>query len=192
VTAELTVRQDIGSPLAGYVDRFADLANASGGAVRIAEQPLLAQLTLRTDPGATALGAPLPAIGHVAVVDGVRVLGLGPDEWLLIGPPGAQDHLQTELTGHAAVVDVSGQRTVLALNGPNCRDVLARGCALDLHPSVFSGDRCVQTTLARAQVILVGHREAPGSYWILARSSFARYVADWLLDAALEYRHQEK
>jgi sarcosine oxidase, subunit gamma len=67
------------------------------------------------------------------------------------------------------------------------RELLAKGCALDLHPRVFRGDRCAQTYLARAQVILLAQPEQPAALRILARSSFARYVADWLLDAAVEY-----
>lgn len=41
--------------------------------------------------------------------------------------------------------------------------------------------------LARAQVILVCRDTTPPSFWVLVRSSFARYLADWLLDAAAEY-----
>lgn len=179
-----TALSSTGSPLETYVDRFAGLATATGGAIRIAEQPLLTQLTVRADQDATALDGPLPGVGEVRTVDAVRLLGLGPDEWLVIGPPGAQDHLAGELAGLPAVVDVSGQRTVLSLTGERVRSVLATGCAVDLHPTALPPGRCVQTNLARAQVIIVRHRDG---YWLLARSSFARYAADWLLDAALEY-----
>jgi sarcosine oxidase subunit gamma len=39
--------------------------------------------------------------------------------------------------------------------------------------------------LARAGVIIVNRGEA--GHWLLVRSSFADYLADWLLDAATEY-----
>lgn len=183
------------SPLAGYVELFAAAAAATGGAVRIAEQPLLAQLTLRADPATDlrgVLGGPLPAPG-VAIGDGtLRTLGLGPDEWLVVGPPGAREpvaeRLRAQLAGNGAVVDVSGQRTTMTLTGPKSREVLAKGCSIDLHPRVFHGARCAQTMLARAQVVIAGQPDQPEVLWLLAGSSFARYVADWLLDATVEYR----
>jgi sarcosine oxidase, subunit gamma len=120
------------------------------------------------------------------------VLGLGPEEWLILSSPGTQQDLMEKLRAVAGadgpVVDVSGQRTTIALSGPKSRELLGKGCAIDLHPRAFSGNRCAQTLLARAQVVLVADPDGPHDYWILARSSFARYVADWLLDAAVEYR----
>jgi sarcosine oxidase, subunit gamma len=81
-------------------------------------------------------------------------------------------------------VDVSAQRTTLLVGGPRARDLLAHGCALDLHPSVFGPGSCAQTMLARAQVVLLSQQEG---FLVLVRSSFAAYLAEWLLDAATEY-----
>ena len=83
------------------------------------------------------------------------------------------------------MVNVSANRTTIRLVGPQARDVLAHGCALDLHPRVFGAGQCAQTLLARAGVLLVADDD--GAFRILVRSSFARYLADWLLDASLEY-----
>ncbi|MGW0201911.1 sarcosine oxidase subunit gamma family protein, partial [Nonomuraea sp. NPDC003201] len=60
----------------------------------------------------------------------------------------------------------------------------AHGCALDLHPRAFGPGRCAQTMLARAQVVLVPREDG---FLVLVRSSFAAYLAEWLLDAAAEY-----
>lgn len=183
-----------GSPLDSYADRFAGLAAVTGGQVLLAEVPLLAQVVLRADPAAdlsAVLGGPLPAPGRTAG-DWPRVLGLGPDEWLVLSSPGTQrdltGKLRAVLGGDGAVVDVSGQRTTIALAGPKSRELLAKGCAIDLHPRAFGGTRCAQTLLGHGQVVLVPHPDGRHDYWILPRSSFARYVADWLLDAAVEYR----
>jgi sarcosine oxidase, subunit gamma len=35
--------------------------------------------------------------------------------------------------------------------------------------------------------VLVARDEARAGFWLLVRSSFAGYMADWLLDAASEY-----
>ncbi len=66
-----------------------------------------------------------------------------------------------------AAVDVSGQRTTLRLSGSRSRDVLGKGCALDLHPSVFGG-AAAQTTLGQTGVILLAVRQ--GRIWFARRS----------------------
>ena len=86
---------------------------------------------------------------------------------------------------------MSGQRTTLRLSGSHGRDVLGKGCALDLHPSVFGGGAAAQTTLGQAGVILLAVDGSGADYRILVRSSFARYLADWLLDAAEEYSPEQ-
>ena len=54
-----------------------------------------------------------------------------------------------------AVVDVSAQRTTIRLGGPHARDVLEKGCAIDLHPRSFPPGSAAQTTVGRAGVVLL-------------------------------------
>jgi sarcosine oxidase subunit gamma len=75
----------------------------------------------------------------------------------------------------------------LRLSGPDARDVLAKGCSLDLHPTVFRKGTAAQTMMGLAGVVLIALDEAGSDYRILVRSSFARYLADWLIDAAEEF-----
>jgi sarcosine oxidase subunit gamma len=122
----------------------------------------------------------------------LTVLWLGPDEWLVVGPPDTQWDVEQRIRAasgdeHVAVTDVSAQRTTLLVSGARARDLLAHGCALDLHQRAFGAGRCAQTTLARAQVVLVARDEPGAGFWVLVRSSFAGYLTDWLLDAAAEY-----
>jgi sarcosine oxidase, subunit gamma len=100
---------------------------------------------------------------------------LGPDEWLVLGSR-EQDHADMP-----AAVDVSANRICFELSGEGAEDVLARGCALDLHLSVFSPGRCAQTLVARAQVIL--YRTEADAFRLLVRPSFADYLRAWLRDA---------
>jgi sarcosine oxidase subunit gamma len=58
---------------------------------------------------------------------------------------------------------------------------------VDLHPRVFGPGRCAQTLLAKAQVIIHQVNDAP-TFHLYVRTSFAWYVAEWLLDAMTEYR----
>ncbi|MEV5551561.1 sarcosine oxidase subunit gamma family protein [Streptomyces sp. NPDC052309] len=201
------------SPLAHAADRFAAVTRSSRGALRLAELPFLAQVTVRLDPkspaaeaAGLALGVPLPLAPNTVNRGGeLAVLWLGPDEWLVVGPAastGLAERLRTAIGDehvaiadehtavvdeHTAVVDVSAQRTTLLVAGPRSRDLLAHGCPLDLHPRAFGIGRCAQTTLARARVVLVARDDLRPGFWVLVRSSFAGYLADWLLDAATEH-----
>lgn len=186
------------SPLTNYTELFERRSQAAE--VRIAEAPFPTQLTVRVDPESpaaerigTALGTMLPKQpGDVARTSELAVLWMGPDEWLVVSEQGSPEYLQAVVREaaageHASVVDVSANRTVLSVSGSRARELLNKGCALDLHPSRFETDRCAQTKLARSGVILECRDAETPEFRLFVRSSFARYVADWLLDAALEY-----
>jgi len=63
--------------------------------------------------------------------------------------------------------------------------VLAKGCALDLHEEVFAAGQCAQSLLSHAGITLLATGET--RFVLVCRTSFAPYVVDWLVDAALEY-----
>lgn len=86
-----------------------------------------------------------------------------------------------------SVVDVSAQHTVIELAGSRAREVLAKGCSLDLHPRAFGPGRCAQTLLGRAGVIVLPREGEVPTYWVFVRATFADYLAEWLLDARGEY-----
>ena len=169
---------------------------------RVRELPFLAQLDLRADPSDAdlmarltgALGARPPTEPNTAVVsdDGTRhVLWLGPDEWLIVAEPDAGPALEPAIRdaigdGRGAVVDVSANRTTLSVSGPRARELLAFGCSIDLDERRFKPGMCVQTLLARANVIIVpvGPAVEP-AFRVLVRPSFAAYLAAWMTDAAV-------
>ncbi len=161
-------------PLDGWSGRFAALP----AGFRVTADPFVPMADVRADPvNASALG--LPATANTWVPRGTgRAIWLGPDEWLLTDPSG-------DLPGADVVVDVSGQRTTLHLTGEHVRTVLATGCAIDLHPRAFPPGSAAQTLLGLAGVVLLALDD--GAYEVLVRTSYARYLADWLLDAAAEF-----
>jgi sarcosine oxidase subunit gamma len=123
----------------------------------------------------------------------IEVLWLGPDEWLVLAPAGQEKALATSLReaiGGAvgAVTDVSAQRTALELTGPQVREVLARGCSIDLYPGVSPIGTCVQTLLAQTGAVIVVRDETASDFLVLVRASFAQYLASWLVDACAEVR----
>lgn len=183
------------SALAEYRDRFAALEVASGGGLSIRELPFVSQLNLRADPNdaelmqrlAGALGFALPVTPNtVSPHQDRRALWLGPDEWLVVGPDGQQDALEQALRhglngAFGSIVDVSANRTLLEIRGPRAGELLAHGIAVDLDARSFAPGRCAQTLLAKAQIVL--ERRDQSAFLIYSRISFARYVAEWLLDS---------
>lgn len=190
--ADSTTRR---SPLSAYRERLAALP------IGATERPFLTQLNLRVDPDsaaaeavARALDGPLPIAPCTATLIGdTNVLWLGPDEWLLLAPDDDREHLaglMRKALGDTdgALTDVSAQRTTLRITGPLVREVLARGCAIDLHPRVAPAGTCVQTLLAQTGVILLVCDESASDLLVLVRASFAEYLADWLIDASTDLR----
>ncbi len=83
---------------------------------------------------------------------------------------------------------ISDALSVYSLTGPCIREVLAKGCALDLHKTVFTQSMCAQTTLDRAAVTLIC--EGEDEIRLICRRSFADYVETWLKDAATEFGYE--
>ena len=188
------------SPLArfGLADRAVAAADRSGVFVR--ERAFLGHLNLRgslDDPlfvsaVQSAIGVAPPAMPNTFVeVNDAAVCWLGPDEWLVLCPgerrAEIEQALRTALAGvRCAVTDVTGGQTVIVLGGDAARDVIAKGCPLDLHPREFDVGRCAQSRLAKAP-ILIRQLDREPTYEIVVRRSFADYLWTWLEDAAAEY-----
>lgn len=161
--------------------------------VRIEVLPPSLQLNLRVDAArvslqavSRALGIDLPgALSAASTQSGRTVVWLGPDEWLVIDPERSADlesSLRSAVADAGAVVDQSGQRVSLLLHG-DVPGLLAKGTAVDLHPRAFPEGTAVQAMLAQAVVILVARSADASRFELIVRTSFARYVADWLVDA---------
>ncbi|MCZ6605666.1 MAG: sarcosine oxidase subunit gamma [Alphaproteobacteria bacterium] len=166
--------------------------------VRLSEIGPFAMVSLRMDPDdsgvfdaiAAALGVSPPVEpNRIVSGDDIAILWLGPDEWLAIS---SDDSLLERLCrvdpkGNWACTDVSSDRVVLELSGPDAADVLAKGCTLDLHPKSFKVGNCAQTLFARVPVILSKEQADPTVFRILPKRSYAQYLASWLDDAIAEY-----
>ena len=140
----------------------------------------------------TTLGLALPVEANTTQAgNGVVILWLGPDEWLIVTEREADSAilaaLETSLSGqHAAVTLVSDASITYRIAGPRAADVLAKGMTLDLDATVFTAGACARSLLGRSAVLL--HRPGPENvYEITVTRSFADYVRSWLEDAMLEY-----
>ncbi len=171
--------------LAVHAGDMASMSSRTGGRIRLEHEPFPAQVSLRLDPSLVARApVPLPLEPNTAWDDGARsALWLGPDEWLVLGPPGAAGDLVAELGAaldglHRSILDVSANRLALVLAGPDRLEVLASGCTLDLHPRSWRAGMCAQTLFAKAQVLL---QERADTTRLLVRPSFAGYVIERML-----------
>ena len=134
-----------------------------------------------------------PAANHFETAGERHVVWLGPDEYLLLCESGKEKELHDTLTStiktsHFAITDVSDALCTFSLSGAAVRNVLAKGCSLDLHPSKFGAGKCAQSLLAHAGITLMALSN--DTFILICRTSFAPYVHDWLVDAALEFGYQ--
>lgn len=114
-----------------------------------------------------------------------EILKLGPDEWLLVTDGGTAWSEKMAIPG-ATLTDVSHARVAVRVKGAKTRDLLAKGCAIDLHPRQFPPGTCVQTAIAKINVILHQPQDADG-FVLYAPRSFAGSFWHWLTAGAAEY-----
>ena len=169
--------------------------------VTIRELPGLHTVDLRVAPGTSTQAAVAEALGmvlpekpgqtRVASISGggkAYALCLAPDWWLIVGFQDAEQKLaplRLKNDYHFSVVDVSGQRTTIELEGPKVREVLAHLWDQDLREKSFPIASVSQGLMAKAPVI-VWHI-APFRYRVMVRSSFALHLWKALVDAAEEW-----
>ncbi len=123
-----------------------------------------------------------------ATTPSCAIYWLGPDEWLLSTELGREKDLAAQLGKNLAgqphsLVDVTGSQLLMRLTGQRAREVLAKGCTLDLHPRAFKVGQCAQTTLARASMLIALVDDIP-TFDLIVRRSFAEYAARWLRHSA--------
>lgn len=187
------------SPLIGLKQAQKSVAAAQTQAFGLVERPFFEMVNVRgeiDDPAfarvlrETAGVAPPVAPNTVAHGERYSLLWLGPDEWLLKSAapcrPVMEATLRPLLAGqYASVVDVSSGYTVLEFSGTRVRDVLQKGCPLDLHPRQFRVGQCAQSHFFKADVLL--WPLDAGTWAVTVRRSFADYAGRMLLDAAEEF-----
>ena len=117
-------------------------------------------------------------------------ISLGPDEYLILAEPGSENQLEktlnsSDISKHISVVNVSDALCAIQVSGPKVRDLLSKGCAIDLHPDNFYKSKAAQCDLALANIILVCLEE--NEFICICRTSFAEYILDWFIDASYEF-----
>jgi sarcosine oxidase subunit gamma len=136
-----------------------------------------------------ALGvAALPGRNGVATAGNSAVLWTGPGRWIVVEPESRD--LASVLAQHcpgdvAAITDLSHARTVLRVEGPQVRVLLAKLCTLDVDRAAFAPSTCAQTQFGQIGVLL--YCRAEHGFDIFVFRGFAVSAWEAIIDAALEF-----
>ena len=178
-------------------------ASVKSAAFSMRRKPFLELASVRGDSNsaefrhavAHAMGIELPRDPNtVALGEAYIALWLGPDEWLLQSTAPREATLErtlgTRLIGQfAAIVDVSSGSLVVQVTGSRARDVLQKGCPLDLHPRVFGVGQCAQSHFFKAAIVL--RPLGTDTFEAIFRRSYADYAVRMLSDAAEEFTNNK-
>jgi heterotetrameric sarcosine oxidase gamma subunit len=135
-------------------------------------------------------GLVLPQGPARVTAHGLALIGTAPDQWLAVAEDQAATELLAtltkELAGIASIIDQSDGKAVIRISGARARDALAKGCSLDLHPSVFQPGDAATTQIALIDCQLWQLDDVP-TYDLAVPSSFAESFWSWLTASAAEY-----
>lgn len=111
----------------------------------------------------------------------------GSSQWLAVSiRPGMPAELAAGLQGIAAVSDQTDARAVLRLRGARVRDVLAKGCPVDLHPRAFRrGDTFI--TAIGGIGVQVWWTDVDDAFHLAVPRSMVGSFWSWLLPSAQEF-----
>lgn len=162
---------------------------ASGTSGQLA--PPGAQAAGRPDQRIVIAGLELPAKVGTTVPGELCVLCTGPSDWLLVARQAlswpARGLIEADCARQSlAVVDLSSGLSVIEIEGDRARDLLSKGCGLDLDRSAFVYPRCARTRFAQVAV-LIDALEDPDSFDLYVAASHTHHLNDWLYHAALEF-----
>ena len=180
-------------------DNRSTYPNISTSVFSIEQEMNFTQLNIRFDPTDISI---LPIFNDVMDLNldiapntvskhsGNFALWLGPDERLvLVANDKILDlaqRLERELNGrHYSFVEVSSGQVIFDLKGKEVRNVISKGCSVDLHHKYFNIGQCVQTAIDKINVICFPIEE--NHIRIIVRTSYARALIGWFEDACLEF-----
>ena len=136
-------------------------------------------------------GQELPAQVGATLPAPTRALCVGPQEWLLVSQEcdasDLREHLQPDReTQGLVLVDLSDGLTTLEIRGSYARDLLTKGCGLDMHARTFPVGRCARTRFAQI-LLTVACLDESQRFELYVGRSYVHYLCDWIFDAAAEF-----
>jgi len=136
---------------------------------------------IKTFTGLDLPTAPLNSVENESYL----ISWISPDEYLLLVPEKTEFEVESKLrqlvTGHYAIVNVTGGQTVLELSGERAESILQKSTSYDIHPTNFPSGKVVTTVFAKSQLVL--RRTGDNQFQLIIRRSFSDYLWKWIVDA---------
>lgn len=135
-------------------------------------------------------GVTWPQKTGTVVCGRVDIICVGPTDWLVLATdPDATPWLHRldalfQASTYRAT-NVSQALIRIEIDGPEMRDLLAKGCSLDLHPPLFPPGRAARTRFAGMSVIV--RCTGTSKFQLIVTQSYADFALSWLADAELEF-----
>lgn len=143
-------------------------------------------------PSAVAeiLGVAWPQKTSTVTHGRVDIICVGPTDWLVLAAdPNTTrwlNRLRAAFQGSTfRSTNVSQALVRIEIDGPEIRDLLAKGCSLDLHPPLFPPGRSARTRFAGMPVIL--RCTGTCSFELIVTQSYTDFLLSWLTDAEIEF-----
>ena len=164
--------------------------------VDIQELPFINKINVRIDINdnqniikcGKLINAILPIQPNTYVTnDNVKVIWLGPNEWLITNNQNLYKNLKNEIGDiQASVTDVSENRTVIRISGDQIFKLLSKFLVLDLEKNLPDESSCAQTLFVKVPVLLVrnnNEKQIP-EIDIFTNRSHANYIYNLIVDGS--------
>ena len=164
--------------------------------VEIQELPFINKINVRIDTNdnkniikcGKLINAILPVQPNTYVTnDNVKVIWLGPNEWLITNNQNLYKNLKNEIGDiQASVTDVSENRTVIRISGEQIFKLLSKFLVLDLEKNLPDESSCAQTLFVKVPVLLVrnnNEKQIP-EIDIFTNRSHANYIYNLIVDGS--------
>jgi heterotetrameric sarcosine oxidase gamma subunit len=190
---------------AAVVDGWEISERRSGAALRLADWSCTSKILVRANGDLATAGALDVPFRSATWRSGpgerlVLVVGSGPGEWYLIGPPGTADRLLDDAMasstakqdehGLVSVVDVTHGRALVRITGQSSARTLSKLCPIDLRDRTTPNGTAFRSTVGKLTVDVV--RDDVGSalpsYLLHCERSTGQDLFDSLLDAGSEFQ----
>jgi len=165
-------------------------AASPSAALTITDYSTMTKLSVRADPSTTAAGQLGVSFGASRMNGPVRIVGIRPDEWFVLGAHNeahaAVNGLDT--SGHVSVVDLTHSRCLFRVTGADAPKMMEKVCGIDWSDAMTPEGAATSASVALVSCDLIrGDEAGTRSYMIACDRSFGQYLFDALIDAGDEF-----
>jgi len=167
-----------------------------GGELALIDESAATKVSIRaSDDSAVAAELEVP-FAHSLERNGVLVVGMRPEEWLLLGDTepvrAVAAGVDPGSDGLVTVIDITHGRAMFRLSGDESPAALEKVCSIDFGDHMTPDGAAVGASVAKVACDLVRNdRGEERSYLIMCDRSLGQYLWDALRDACKEFTPQD-